>query len=188
LCSGRGSVWLSGRFHPDKLRLGMLNSSASGTRGDEDMAAKDKAVRAAGAASAARANPYIRRLIEDDELRQNIRTAVDSARSAYGRMMNGKPAHRALLEDKKLQRELRRGAEALRDASTSLREAPKKRRRSGGAGRLLVIAAVGGLLAIALNEGLRSKVLDALFGAEEEFDYTSTTTPSTPAPEPAAAS
>jgi hypothetical protein len=37
-----------------------------------------------------------------------------------------------------------------------------------------------------LNEGLRSKVLDALFGSEEEFDYTSTTTPPTPAPEPAA--
>ena len=33
------------------------------------------------------------------------------------------------------------------------------------------------MLAIALSEGLRSKVLDLLFGAEEEFDYSSTTTP-----------
>ena len=32
-------------------------------------------------------------------------------------------------------------------------------------------------MAIALSEGLRNKVLDMLFGAEEEFDYTSTTTP-----------
>jgi ferric-dicitrate binding protein FerR (iron transport regulator) len=147
-----------------------------------EMAAKDKAARAAGAASAARTNPYVRRLIEDDELRENIRTAVESARTAYARMTNGKPAHRALFEDKKLQKELRRGAEALRDASASLREAPKKR-RSGGFGRVLLIAAVGAVLAVALNEGLRSKVLDALFGSEEEFDYTSTTTPSTPAPE-----
>ena len=40
-------------------------------------------------------------------------------------------------------------------------------------------------LALALSEDLRNKVLDALFGAEEEFDYTSTTTappPPTPAP------
>jgi ferric-dicitrate binding protein FerR (iron transport regulator) len=150
------------------------------------MAAKDKAARAAGAASAARANPYVQRLIEDDELRDNIRTAIESARTAYARMTNGKPAHRALLEDKKLQKELRRGAEALRDASSSLREAPKKR-RSGGFGRVLLIAAVGAVLAVALNEGLRSKLLDVLFGSEEEFDYTSTTTPATPAPEPTAA-
>jgi ferric-dicitrate binding protein FerR (iron transport regulator) len=150
------------------------------------MAAKDKAARAAGAASAARANPYVQRLIQDDELRDNIRTAIESARVAYARMTNGKPAHRALFEDKKLQKELRRGAEALRDASSSLREAPKKRRR-GGFGRLLLVAAVGAVLAVGLNEGLRSKLLDALFGSEEEFDYTSTTTPSTPAPEPTAA-
>ena len=29
---------------------------------------------------------------------------------------------------------------------------------------------------MAASEGLRNKVLDALFGAEEEFDYTSSTT------------
>lgn len=149
------------------------------------MAAKDRAARAAGAASAARANPYVQRLIEDRELRENIRTAFESARTAYGRMTNGKPAARALFEDKKLQKELRRSAEALRDVSSSLREAPKRRRR-GGFGRLVLIAIVGAGLAVALNEGLRSKVLDALFGSEEEFDYTSTTTPPTPTPEPAA--
>jgi hypothetical protein len=36
---------------------------------------------------------------------------------------------------------------------------------------------IGAGLAIALNEGLRSKVLDMLFGSEEEFEYTSTTSP-----------
>jgi hypothetical protein len=56
----------------------------------------------------------------------------------------------------------------------SLREAPK-RQRSGGFGRLLLLGLVGGGLALALSEGLRKKVLDALFGAEEEFEYTSST-------------
>src|SRR3712207_8610769 len=37
---------------------------------------------------------------------------------------------------------------------------------------------VGAGAALALSEGLRKKVLDALFGAEEEFEYTSTTTSS----------
>ena len=36
-------------------------------------------------------------------------------------------------------------------------------------------------MALALSEGLRKKVLDALFGAEEEFEYTSTTSSPTPA-------
>ena len=47
---------------------------------------------------------------------------------------------------------------------------------------------VAGVLALALSEGLRSKVLDLLFGAEEEFDYSSTTMPArTPAPAGASA-
>jgi hypothetical protein len=33
-------------------------------------------------------------------------------------------------------------------------------------------------LAFALSEGLRKKALDTLFGAEEEFEYTSPTTAS----------
>ena len=109
-------------------------------------------------------------------------TAYGAARSAYGRMTNGKPATQALFEDKKLQKELKEAAEALRDASGSLREAPKKRRRKGGLGRTLLLLGVAGVLAVALSEGLRSKVLDLLFGAEEEFDYSSTTAPAEPAP------
>jgi hypothetical protein len=50
---------------------------------------------------------------------------------------------------------------------------PKKRKRRRG----LFLLVVGAGLAIALNEGLRSKVLDALFGSEEEFEYSSTTSP-----------
>ena len=36
---------------------------------------------------------------------------------------------------------------------------------------------MGAGAALALSEGLRKKVLDAMFGAEEEFEYTATTTP-----------
>jgi hypothetical protein len=39
------------------------------------------------------------------------------------------------------------------------------------------MALIGGGIALAASEGLRKKVLDALFGAEEEFEYTSSTTP-----------
>jgi hypothetical protein len=148
------------------------------------MSAKGRLSRAEEAARAARSNQYLQRLIEDEELRSNLMAAYGSARSAYARMSNGKPAGRALLEDRKLQRELREVVEALRDASSSLREPPRRRRRRRGIARALLLVAIGGTLALVLSEGLRSKVLDLMFGAEEEFDYSSTTTPPTPAPAP----
>jgi hypothetical protein len=123
----------------------------------------------------------VQRLIEDEELRMNLLSAYGAARSAYGRMTNGKPAGKALMEDRKLQAELRSAVDSLREASSQLREEPKPKRRRRGR-RTLMLLAVGGVLAIALNEGLRSKVLDVLFGAEEQFDYSSTTTPATPEP------
>jgi hypothetical protein len=145
------------------------------------MAAKDRINKAGEAARAAQRNRYLQRLLDDEELRGSLLTAYGAARSAYGRMTNGKPATQALFEDKKLQKELKEAAEALREASGSLREAPK-RRRKGGMGRSLLLLGVAGVLAVALSEGLRSKVLDLLFGAEEEFDYSSTTAPAEPAP------
>jgi hypothetical protein len=42
-------------------------------------------------------------------------------------------------------------------------------------GRLVLLALIGAGLALILSEDARKTVLDALFGAEEEFEYTSTT-------------
>jgi hypothetical protein len=141
------------------------------------MAAKRKAAKAgAGAVAAgkaARSNPYVQRIVDDDELRNNLRTAYESARKAYGRMANGKGPAKSLLDDKKTQKELKEAASSLRDAADSLRGRKRKRRR----GRVLLLGIVGAGLALALSEGLRKKVLDALFGAEEEFEYTGSTTP-----------
>jgi hypothetical protein len=147
------------------------------------MAAKDSIGKAGEAARKAQRNRYLQRLIEDEELRGNLLTAYGAARGVYGRMSNGKPASKALFEDKKLQRELREAANALKEASNALNESPKKsRRRKGGLGRALLLLTVAATLALVLSEDLRSKVLDMLFGAEEEFDYSSTTAPAEPAP------
>ncbi len=145
------------------------------------MASRNRLGKAAEAAKAAQGNRYVQRLIEDDELRSNLISAYGAARSAYGRMTNGKPAGKALMEDRKLQAELRSAVDSLREASGSLREEPGTTKRRRG-GRMLLLVAVGAALTVALNEGLRSKVLDLLFGSEEQFDYSSTTAPSTPEP------
>jgi hypothetical protein len=149
------------------------------------MAAKDKAEAAAAAARSAGHNPYVQRFMQDETLRDNMVVAVDAARNAYARLNNGKTPAKALMEDKKLHKELKRSSDALRDATVALRDAPKskavvKAKRSGGIGKLLLVAIIGGVVAIATSESLRNKVLDALFGAEEEFDYSSNTTPPPP--------
>jgi len=145
--------------------------------------AKSKPQKAKAAAEGAWGNTYVQRFVQDDELRANVRDALDNARSAYARLNNGKSASKVVMEDKRFQKDVKNAADAFKEAGTALRDGPKKKRR-GGLGKLLLLAIVGGGLAIALSEDVRNKVLDLLFGKEEEFDYTSTTAP--PAPTPAA--
>jgi len=135
---------------------------------------KTKANQATDLYSTARENPYVQRLIEDEELRDSLRDAFEAARGAYGRATgNGKGAVKAVSSDKKVQKDLRSAAESLREASERLK-APKKRKKSR-LGRLILFALVAGAIALVLSEDARKTVLDALFGAEEEFEYTSTT-------------
>ncbi len=135
---------------------------------------KTKANQAADLYSTARENPYVQRLIEDEELRDSLRDAFEAARGAYGRATgNGKGAVKAVSSDKKVQKDLRTAAESLREASERLK-APKKRKKSR-LGRLILFALIGGAIALVVSEDARKTVLDALFGAEEEFEYTSTT-------------
>lgn len=137
-----------------------------------------------------KATPYIQRLIQDADLRANMRTAYDSTRSAYARLTNGKAPAKALLEDKKLQRDLQSAVEALREATSALSEAPKRQtpRKRGGFGRKLLILGLGAGLALAGSETLRTKVLDMVFGKEEEFEYTPPpASPATPPSSPVGA-
>jgi hypothetical protein len=135
---------------------------------------KTKANQAADLYSTARENPYVQRLIDDEELRDSLRDAFEAARGAYGRATdNSKGPVKAVSSDKKVQKDLRTAAESLREASERLK-APKKRKKSR-LGRLVLFALIGGIIALAVSEDARKTVLDALFGAEEEFEYTSTT-------------
>ena len=82
-----------------------------------------------------------------------------------------------MTSDKKVQRDLQRGGEPARRLR-ALR-APKKRKKSR-LGRIILLGLVGAAVALILSEDARKTVLDALFGAEEEFEYTSTTRSTAP--------
>lgn len=136
---------------------------------------KTKANQAADLYSTARENPYVQRLVEDEELRDNLREAFEAARGAYGRATgNGKGAVKAVTSDKKVQKDLRTAAESLRDASEQL-QGKKRKRKKSRLGRIVLLGLIAAGLALVLSEDARKTVLDALFGAEEEFEYTSTT-------------
>jgi hypothetical protein len=134
---------------------------------------KTKATQAADIYSTARENPYVQRLIEDEELRDSLKKAFEAAKGAYGRATSNGSTVKAVTSDKKVQRDLKVAAENLRDASEAFR-APKKRKKSR-LGRIILLGLVGTAVALILSEDARKTVLDALFGAEEEFEYTSTT-------------
>ena len=130
----------------------------------------------------ARNNPYVKRVLEDEELRDTIRAAFTSAQDAYKRVQKAKAPQKVVIDDKKFHKDLRKAAEALKEAGSSLREDSKK----SGSHRLSKAVIVIGLLALAalaLSSDLREKVLDLLFGAEEEFDYMSTTSAPVSSPE-----
>ena len=133
---------------------------------------KTKAARATDIYETARENPYVQRLIEDEDLRDNLREAFESAKKAYTRATgNGKGAVKAVTTDKKVQKEMRKTAELLQEANDRLQK-PKRKSRLG---KLVLLALVGAVVAVVLSEGARKTVLDTLFGAEEEFEYSSTT-------------
>ena len=136
---------------------------------------KTKATQAADLYSTARENPYVQRLIEDEELRDSLRDAFEAARGAYTKATgNGKGTVKAVTSDKKVQKDLRTAAESLREATEQLK-AKKRKRKKSRLGRLILFGIVAGIVALVVSEDARKAVLDALFGAEEEFEYTSTT-------------
>ncbi len=136
------------------------------------MAKTTKAARGAAKARSAANNQYLRRLVEDEELRNSVRDAFEAARDAYDRLSSNGSVVDTAIDDKKVHKDLKVAAENLRDASNRLRGKQEK----STFGRILLIAVVATVLALVLSEDLRKALLDKVFGAEEEFEYTSTTT------------
>jgi hypothetical protein len=98
------------------------------------------------AAAYAGAKPVIERLLYDDELRDNIRVFIESARNILDELSDESPSEivTRLWDDDKLRKNVEAAAEAVQEGS---RRARGERVRSGGRGGgillLLLLAAVG---------------------------------------------
>jgi hypothetical protein len=114
------------------------------------------------AIAAAKDNPQIKKMIEDQlDTRKLMMKAAKTGGKAYmGRRAVRKAAAKGQANEGQPEGDAPRG----------------KRRRRGGKGKIVFLALVIGVAGALANKSSREKILDLLFGAEEEFVYTSTTT------------
>lgn len=125
---------------------------------------------------------YGRALVGNEQAREDLREAYESARKAFARSSDrrGRPDIVALLDDRKARREAGKAASLVREAFQVAGRTRKQPKSSKGP-VIAVIAAAGGT-AVALNRGLRAKVLAPFTGSggEGPSAHTNGTTATSP--------
>ncbi len=117
------------------------------------------------------ARPYARRIREDDELRDHVKSAYESAREIYDELIRPAGATGVAMRvasDKKLQEELRNIVEELREAGKHARGEESHK------GRNMMLLLTGITLGLLFNPmtgpETRKWVREKIFGPEEPFE------------------
>ena len=122
--------------------------------------------------SATSVKPYVERALRDDELRQNVKNAFDSARAVYDELIGNRTVVTAatrVATDKDIQDELRATITELRKAADRVQGKDRRKARSNG---LLLIGIGLGLLFNPISGPKTRKWLsDRLFGGGDDFTY-----------------
>jgi len=128
---------------------------------------KDKVTDAAGTVK-----PYVERALQDEELRQNVRNAYESARSIYNELIGNRGVTGVaarVATDKDIQAELKSAVAELRSAADRVQG---KQEHSGrNSGLLLVGIALGILFNPLTGPQTRKWLSDRLFGGGDDFTY-----------------
>src|SRR5918912_2038670 len=118
------------------------------------------------------ARPYIERAVKDEELRQNVRNAFESAREVYNELLGGRgaiPLATRVATDKDIQDRLREAVDELREAADRVQG--KKDHGARNTALLLTGIALGILFNPISGPQARKWLSDKLFGPSDEFTY-----------------
>jgi hypothetical protein len=118
------------------------------------------------------ARPYIDRALHDEELRESVRNAYDSARTIYNELIGRRGVTGVatrVATDKDIQDELRATIAELRRAADRVQGKQEHKSRNGG---LLFLGIVLGVLFNPMTGPQTRKWLsDRLFGGNDDFTY-----------------
>jgi hypothetical protein len=128
---------------------------------------KDKVTDAAG-----NVKPYFERALHDEELRENVRNAYESARSIYNELLGNRGVTgmaTRVATDKDIQDELRTTVSELRKAADRVQGREAHKSRNGG---LLLLGIVLGILFNPLTGAQTRKWLsNRVLGGGDDFTY-----------------
>jgi hypothetical protein len=116
--------------------------------------------------------PYVKRAIQDEELRDSLRSAFSTARDVYDELMGGRGVTGVaskVASDEDIQKQLRSAIEDLRSAANRIQG--KDQHKGRNTSLLLAGIALGILFNPMTGPETRRWLKDKIFGEDEEFGY-----------------
>jgi hypothetical protein len=118
------------------------------------------------------AKPYVKRALQDEELRDNLRSAYATARDVYDELIGNRSVTGVatrVASDKDIQDQLRSAIDDLRTAADRIQGNEKHKGRNST--MLLAGIALGILFNPMTGPETRRWLKDRIFGEDEEFGY-----------------